>query len=559
MLKGNDVWKAYTDPNLLQEGVEAAKPVRSTLSAPLRSLLSSMDRGELDWRHGTSANAFSRDLPTHAIYKEDPNKLVANLMGPDSLSHQRQLITDAKATATPTSMPFHEVMASKKEEDVRKWVHEVREHHEKTVRQTLVDYQIKGYRPTVAKEANTTPLANQQAAVNAIEAPPIQQTARQNAASLTQGIIEDPTNLPRAGKSMLSRGLDALQTGLDAIGVADPTPIADGINAGISLVRAFTEPENAGTHVSNAAISAVGMVPYIGDFAKLAKYGRKGANAASHAGTSTASASGHAAGYAATQGPNTGAFGSSGNSGGAIPPTPNGTGTPGPGPSGENPSNSGNSGVSGNITANWILPAIAAAQKQLQPDQYSGNQFDSATSTVDRFQSAVDVFVPKLSSLGVAISSVSSAFNSWLAWFKKIESAGDRMLEQNKMLAQYNGNLAGAYAELDQGRFNREVQRSDENGGALGRLANEQNRFEDTRQKLFGPFETLQINVQTHLTRFSNNLLTLIDNNEQITELLRDAQKDDKAKAEARNALEFSMWERGLVQNAKIPNKLNRK
>ena len=377
-------------------------------------------------------------------------------------------------------------------------------------------------------------------------APPIDlgKTARQNAASLTQGIIEDPTNLPRAGKSMLSRGLDALQTGLDAIGVADPTPIADGINAGISLVRAFTEPENAGTHVSNAAISAVGMVPYIGDFAKLAKYGRKGANAA---------------GYAATQGPNTGAFGSSGNSGGAIPPTPNGTGTPGPGPSGENPSNSGNSGVSGNITANWILPAIAAAQKQLQPDQYSGNQFDSATSTVDRFQSAVDVFVPKWSSLGVAISSVSSAFNSWLAWFKKIESAGDRMLEQNKMLAQYNGNLAGSYAELDQGRFNREVQRSDENGGALGRLANEQNRFEDTRQKLFGPLETLQINVQTHLTRFSNNLLTLIDNNEQITELLRDAQQDNKAKAEARNALEFSMWERGLVQNAKIPNKLNRK
>lgn len=312
MLKGGDVWQAYTDPQLLQEGVEAAKPVRSSLSAPLRSLLRSMDAGELDWRHNTSANAFSRDLPTHGIYKQDTNELVSNLMGPDSLSFQRP-ITEAKANLTPTSMPFSDVMAGKKEEDIRKWVHEVREHHEKKVRQNLVDYQIAGYRPTVAKQAGEAPasipsnstdslpvqIPKSGSGGDSVEAPPIQtannvqappvqidlgKAARQNAANdaTAQGIVEDPLNLPGSGKGS-GNLLDKLQTGMDAVGVADPTPIVDGINAGISVVRAFTDPKNAGTHLVNAGVSAISMVPYLGDVAKVFKYGGKAAKAGSEA------------------------------------------------------------------------------------------------------------------------------------------------------------------------------------------------------------------------------------------------------------------------------------
>ncbi|HEY5809623.1 MAG TPA: hypothetical protein VIT67_16730, partial [Povalibacter sp.] len=56
--------------------------------------------------------------------------------------------------------------------------------------------------------------------------------------------------------------LDLAQMGIDLVGIADPTPISDGSNAIISLFRG---------HWKDAAISAVAIVPYVGDAAKLAK------------------------------------------------------------------------------------------------------------------------------------------------------------------------------------------------------------------------------------------------------------------------------------------------
>ncbi|HKG08707.1 MAG TPA: DUF6443 domain-containing protein [Pedobacter sp.] len=60
--------------------------------------------------------------------------------------------------------------------------------------------------------------------------------------------------------------IDDLQTTLDAIGVADPTGIADGVNAVIHLSRG---------NYGDAAISAIAIIPYVGDLAKGAKYGTK--------------------------------------------------------------------------------------------------------------------------------------------------------------------------------------------------------------------------------------------------------------------------------------------
>lgn len=58
---------------------------------------------------------------------------------------------------------------------------------------------------------------------------------------------------------------DLAQIGLDIAGIFDPTPISDGTNGIISLFRGdFT----------GAALSAVGMIPYLGDAAKLGKLGR---------------------------------------------------------------------------------------------------------------------------------------------------------------------------------------------------------------------------------------------------------------------------------------------
>ncbi|QTD45484.1 DNA/RNA non-specific endonuclease [Ottowia testudinis] len=59
--------------------------------------------------------------------------------------------------------------------------------------------------------------------------------------------------------------LDLTQIGLDIAGLIDPTPISDGANGLISLARGDW---------LGAGISAVSMVPYIGDAAKLGKLGR---------------------------------------------------------------------------------------------------------------------------------------------------------------------------------------------------------------------------------------------------------------------------------------------
>ncbi len=59
--------------------------------------------------------------------------------------------------------------------------------------------------------------------------------------------------------------LDVTQMGLDIAGIFDPTPISDGASGILSLVRG---------DFLGAGISAISMVPYLGDAAKLGKLGR---------------------------------------------------------------------------------------------------------------------------------------------------------------------------------------------------------------------------------------------------------------------------------------------
>ena len=59
--------------------------------------------------------------------------------------------------------------------------------------------------------------------------------------------------------------LDLTQMTLDITGIVDPTPVSDGTNAAISLARG---------DVSGAAISAIGLLPVLGDLAKLGKLKR---------------------------------------------------------------------------------------------------------------------------------------------------------------------------------------------------------------------------------------------------------------------------------------------
>ncbi|PHQ35175.1 hypothetical protein [Rhodopirellula bahusiensis] len=71
--------------------------------------------------------------------------------------------------------------------------------------------------------------------------------------------------------SSVSNAVDLGQLALDGIGIADPTPISDGLNTAISIGRAVTDPNRRGEHLQNAAISAVSMIPFVGDLAKVFK------------------------------------------------------------------------------------------------------------------------------------------------------------------------------------------------------------------------------------------------------------------------------------------------
>jgi RHS repeat-associated protein len=60
-------------------------------------------------------------------------------------------------------------------------------------------------------------------------------------------------------------GEDVLSAGLDLVGIVDPTGIADGLNAALQAKNG---------DVGGAVISAIGLVPYVGDVAKVGKVGK---------------------------------------------------------------------------------------------------------------------------------------------------------------------------------------------------------------------------------------------------------------------------------------------
>ncbi|MBX2836463.1 MAG: hypothetical protein KTR35_06395 [Gammaproteobacteria bacterium] len=74
--------------------------------------------------------------------------------------------------------------------------------------------------------------------------------------------IDVPDGLTDEQKALY---LDLAQLGLDVVGIVEPTPFADGSNGLISLFR--------GDWVG-AGLSALGVIPYIGDLAKIGKLGR---------------------------------------------------------------------------------------------------------------------------------------------------------------------------------------------------------------------------------------------------------------------------------------------
>lgn len=77
-------------------------------------------------------------------------------------------------------------------------------------------------------------------------------------------------------KENLDGTLDTIQAVGDVAGTFDPTGIVDLGNAGLSVKRALSDPNNRGKHLRNAGIRVVSAaVPFVGDVAKVGIHGSK--------------------------------------------------------------------------------------------------------------------------------------------------------------------------------------------------------------------------------------------------------------------------------------------
>lgn len=105
---------------------------------------------------------------------------------------------------------------------------------------------------------------------------------------------EDEKEIKEQSRMMgkVNKVLDVVQVAGDVVGIADPTPTTDLVNAGISAIRGATasDPEERKSHLINAGLRAVSAVPYAGDAVGKPALAAKMAGKAGTAAKTTASA-----------------------------------------------------------------------------------------------------------------------------------------------------------------------------------------------------------------------------------------------------------------------------
>ncbi|MBX3422208.1 MAG: hypothetical protein KF752_11695 [Pirellulaceae bacterium] len=307
------------------------------------------------------------------------------------------------------------------------------------------------------------------------------------------------------GSSQAKRSfMDYAQMGLDALGVADPTPIADGANAMLSLGRMVVDPANAGKHLKNAGISLASMIPYVGDSAKLLKYGskaRKASHAASDSGGLAESASRIAKMFSDSDAEFEGLMqdflqGSSGES-------PNQ-------PSDDRLSSSGNSSGDGGRGGNGGV-------NDTPPGGDDSGSHSSSDGDPDKILTRKN-----LSSFGEAIVEWTGIIGTAAAatyTFSELQGkVNQTYIEYQRGLVKHNGQLMAAYADLDRNRWFREREQADYQAPALSGMVQSQDKLEAALQGLRNDWQVIGTDAQMILTEISARLVSLLDYMEPFSE-----------------------------------------
>ncbi len=484
LLRNGDLWQASTDPQIFQSEAKKFGSDRSNFSSPIKSLMESSDRGELEQRMELSRKNFSRNEPTHQIYSDPVDTVVKRLSSSDNGQWKQHYFHSPGVDASH----FPE---SNSPNDVRKYVNDMRTRHERNVGQKLVDYQVKNYSapkrsaaPSVSSTASSVASFSDMRK-NVVSGKPYD---GKSAAEITKEWSNpDPGSSPNgaSGKqspapltSMGGSFMDRIQLALDAIGVVEPTPFADLTNTGISLVRAAMDPENAGQHLTNAAISAIGVVPYVGDVAKLAKGYDKAGKAGktigksmgapadsflSKNGSSLLDHASSALGNKAYGGNSSSAGGTGGIGGGGAGNGGNGAGGVGGGGSGGlipfgQPPGSPVSGSGSSIDWSKLFGSLSSVVK----------------TSIDRFKQLND-------------------------WVHKSAEQGRILVETNRKYAMYSGELSLAYMKYDANSERRTMNEATYLGSSAAALAKARSRVEDAESYANKPSQRTANNVLAKL------------------------------------------------------------
>lgn len=271
-------------------------------------------------------------------------------------------------------------------------------------------------------------------------APPMHSSPQQQPGSV---------GVPSSGKAP-GGFMDSIQASLDAIGVVEPTPFADGTNAAISGFRALTDPENAGKHLKNAAISLVSAAfPYVGDSAKLLKYGK---------GSGFGSLGKNGGGLGSVVNAVFGGAAGGGRGGSRPPRTPTGVGGGGSGGGQENPAG-------------------------------------GAADAMDSLAARITDFGQVLGPVGFVVLGATAGIKLFVSWLSKIDATARQAIDTNRELAELNGGVGLAYMQLDAERTLRSIKHAREIAGPLSRLTAAQSRSEEAQQEALMPYKKLKMDM----------------------------------------------------------------
>ena len=362
-----------------------------------------------------------------------------------------------------------------------------------------------------------------------------------------------PTDLT-SGPSRASTAIDVFQLGLDAIGVVEPTPIADGANAAISLFRGFiSDPSRRQEHLQNAGISAAGIIPYVGDVAKLAKGSRAAktvqrAAAFQAAGKSANPKNPKAKGAHPWESKSLNEFIDVAKSGANVP-----VGDAKPDLSailkkGASPQDAartfmdsygGFSGTTGNLDVFKAAEAMDAMRQQARridpatlasaggiggsppagpPPTRPGDperdprEIDRRIDGQKKLTDLNNDFTEKLTDTVLALGAFGSALVAGVAVVQKVIGINQGYVDSNRYLETYDGGVAASYAVHEVEEMRRNIRKGRKLREAIKKSTEANSRMADVRERFTTPAQEIGMNLSSAGTNVTADVIKVSDN-----------------------------------------------